>query len=382
MIEARGSLLRVVRERLRSGRFPWLVGQGLRGAAIAAADRLRLPPITGPLLGTLVVTYRCTYSCPMCSVAGGSGEGELDTSAIESLVDQFADLGTPGLAITGGEPLLRDDVFQIIRRAKARGMIVNLSTNGHLLTEGDLVERLLGDPPDNVNISLDGSSASRHDRLRGHPGSFDRVVDGIRRLAERRDATGTPMHITVVSVLTEKSFGEANAFCDLVGQLGADAVGFIPHHSFSGKKTKIAANHWKEIKGGVAALLARKRDDAQPAIDNSRRYLEMLPLAMAGEETPVRCSSGYTTCFVDAYGDVYGCWPDVELHRPVGNTDGSTLREIWGSAEYSNRRREMRNCRACFWNCQTELNLLFRPFQRIGSFKAPKTSCGARGGAS
>ena len=56
MIEVRGSYLRLARQRLRGGRLPWLARRGLRAAAIALADRLRLPPLTGPMLGTLVLT--------------------------------------------------------------------------------------------------------------------------------------------------------------------------------------------------------------------------------------------------------------------------------------------------------------------------------------
>jgi MoaA/NifB/PqqE/SkfB family radical SAM enzyme len=377
MIEARGSYLRLARERLRDGRFPWLVNQGLRTASIALADRLHLPPLTGPLLGTLVVTYRCNYNCPMCPVASEAGQDELDTAAVESLVDEFAAMGTPGLAITGGEPLLRDDVIQIIRRARSHGMVVNLSTNGHLLTEDHILDRLVGDPPDNVNVSLDSALPEWHDRLRGFPGSFERVVEGIRGLVARRAGEKASFHITLVSVLTERSFSKVNDLCRLAEELGVDAVGFIPYHSFAGTKREIDPRSWGEITAGVEALIARKRAGSRPWIDNTRRYLKTLPLAMAGVDAPVRCSSGYTTCYVDAHGDVFGCWPHVELRRPIGNVKDSSLRSIWRSADYARLRREMRTCRACYWNCQTELNLLFSPFQQIPDPVPPVASCGA-----
>ena len=381
MIEIRGSFLRLTRERLRAGRVPWIVGHGLRFAATALAERLRLRPLTGPALGTLVITYRCTYSCPMCSVARDSAGDELDTAAVEALVDEFAALGTPGLAITGGEPLLRQDVFRVVRRAKERGLIVNLSTNGHLLVEDGMIDRILAHPPDNINVSLDSAAPSRHDRFRGCPGSFDRVVAGIRQLAERRAESTARFHITVVNVLTKHSVAEVDALCDLAGRLGADAVGFIPYHDFNDRPSKVDDRDRDAIKAGVESLLARKRSNVSPIIDNSRRYLEMLPLALAGAESPVHCSSGYTTCYVDANGDVFGCWPDVELHRPIGNLAGRSLRSIWRSTTYHRRRREMGACRSCFWNCQTELNLLFRPFRRIPAGEhlgAP--TCGHRGG--
>jgi MoaA/NifB/PqqE/SkfB family radical SAM enzyme len=327
------------------------------------------------MLGTLVLTYRCTYSCPMCSVASSSDEDELDTAAVKALVDDFAAMGTPGLALTGGEPLLREDVFEVIGRARSRGMVVNLSSNGHLLSEPGVIDRLLEDPPDNLNISLDSASREAHDRLRNCPGSFDRVVEGIRALVARKGGAGTPFDITVVSVLTDRSFAEVGEICNLAQELGVDAVGFIPFHSFSGGRRRLDSRRLREIENGVEALIARKRARRRPRIDNSRRYLEALPLAMAGEDSPVRCSSGYTTCFVDARGDVFACWPHVEMGRAIANVEGSSLRAIWRSAAYARRRREMRACRACYWNCQTELNLLFSPLQTIPEAGASIAGC-------
>ena len=160
-------------------------------------------------------------------------------------------------------------------------------------------------------------------------------------------------------------------------ELGVDAVGFIPHHSFSGGRRQLDPRRLREIEAGVEALIARKRAPTRPRIDNSRRYLETLPLAMAGVDSPVRCSSGYTTCFVDARGDVFGCWPHVEMGRAIANVGGSSLRAIWHSAAYASRRREMRACRACYWNCQTELNLLFSPLRRIPTTGVHPAGCDA-----
>jgi SynChlorMet cassette radical SAM/SPASM protein ScmF len=109
--------------------------------------------------------------------------GQIRPLAFIRLVEEAIDLGLQHVKITGGEALLRADLFEIIREVRALGIDVSMETNGYLIdpTIADLLIRYqVG-----VSISLDGGSAATHDKLRGHPGSFDRVVRALRMLSDR-----------------------------------------------------------------------------------------------------------------------------------------------------------------------------------------------------
>jgi len=138
----------------------------------------------------LVVTSACNLSCRHC-YAGASNEPgrEMSTGEILSLIDRIADLGALEIVITGGEPLLRKDIFRIMRRIRMRCMDFILFTNGTLLDEA-AVRKIGGLAPRMVAVSLESPGPRIHDSIRGK-GSFSRAVRGIGMLQD----SGVPVRI-------------------------------------------------------------------------------------------------------------------------------------------------------------------------------------------
>jgi MoaA/NifB/PqqE/SkfB family radical SAM enzyme len=93
---------------------------------------------------------------------------------------------------------------------------------------------------------------------------------------------------------------------------------------------------------------------ARGVIDNSLAYLDLLPRAFRGEPSPLRCYAPWSSVVVDAYGDVYPCFPLMERKQPVGRIP---LAPLWRSAAYAKERARLAACKACLWNCHTEMNL-------------------------
>jgi SynChlorMet cassette radical SAM/SPASM protein ScmF len=108
--------------------------------------------------------------------------GQLDTGQFLALVDSARPLGLEKVKLSGGEPLLRADAKDIIVGIRARGLRISIETNGFLID--DAMAAVLAENQVSVSISLDGATAQRHDALRGHPGSFDRVMRALRLLSE------------------------------------------------------------------------------------------------------------------------------------------------------------------------------------------------------
>jgi len=339
----------LIGRRLRAGDWSFPL-RAARGAWRAARGR------ASPLLGTLVVTYRCDLACAMCDLPRrGDRAAEMDTGALQGLLDALADLGVIGVGITGGEPLLRPDLLAIAGHGARRGLLMHLNTNGTLVTD-DVASGLADAGVTSVNVSLDAPEAALHDRLRGRDGSFSRVL----RAAARLCAVGSrPYRVALTCAVGPGNVAQVGALLDRARDLGVDRVGLLPVHDFPADGARAVP---AEGRRSFAETLARFRDD--PLLDNSREYLDMFDGAWSGGARPLPCSAPRTSIVVDCYGEVFACVPRNATRQAVGRVvDGKGLRELWRSEAYRGARDALRDCRACFWNCHTELDLALR---RVG----------------
>lgn len=136
-----------------------------------------------PIAGNFELTARCNFRCPMCYVhQEGQQERELTTGQWIDLARQAAEQGMVFALLTGGEPFLRKDFFEIYRAMKDMGILVSINSNGSLLS-GEIRERLLAEPPQRMNISLYGGCRETYRSMCGSD-AFDRVVENIRALKE------------------------------------------------------------------------------------------------------------------------------------------------------------------------------------------------------
>jgi len=126
-------------------------------------------------------TRRCNLTCKHCRAAAEDHEynDELTTEESFKLLDQIREVGQPIIILTGGEPLLRDDIFDIAAYGDKIGLRMVMAPNGTLLNE-DNVKRLKESGIKRISVSLDGSTAASHDEFRGLHGAFDRAVNGIK----------------------------------------------------------------------------------------------------------------------------------------------------------------------------------------------------------
>ncbi len=152
------------------------------GMGGARADG-RSPHTGGQRRGPVVIwnlIRRCNLLCKHCYALSGNVDfpNELSFEEVCTVMDDLAAYGVPVLILSGGEPLLRPDIFDISRRAKAMGFYVGLSTNGVLISE-PVMEDLVAVGYDYVGISLDGIGAV-HDAFRGMKGAFEKSLNALR----------------------------------------------------------------------------------------------------------------------------------------------------------------------------------------------------------
>ena len=146
-------------------------------------------------------TRACNLSCRHCRALPKKKADPEDLTREEALkmLDEWPSLGNPVLVFSGGEPLMRPDLFELLARGKSLGVRMALATNGTLVT-GRLAGRIKDAGLHRVSVSLDGPDGASHDGFRRSPGAFDATLRGLRLMRER----GVPLQINT-SVTTHNA---------------------------------------------------------------------------------------------------------------------------------------------------------------------------------
>ncbi|HUV79545.1 MAG TPA: radical SAM protein [Candidatus Bathyarchaeia archaeon] len=160
------------------------------------------------------MTGKCNLKCIHCHAFGGeaSADDELSTEEGKALIDHIVPLDIRTFVFTGGEPLLREDLFELIAYAKSRGFTVFIATNGTLITKE--VAKLLRKYNVGVVIGLDGMNPEVHDSIRGVEGAYDAVIEGI----ENCIAEKLYLHLNIVA--SKRNFDEIERIIDYGDRIG------------------------------------------------------------------------------------------------------------------------------------------------------------------
>lgn len=140
-----------------------------------------------PVSGNFELTARCNFDCPMCYVHrkqadADAAAGELTATQWIRIAKEARDRGMVFALLTGGEPFVRTDFFEIYEAMKAMGLLISINSNGSMLS-GEIRRKLLENPPARMNISLYGGCRDTYRSMCGQD-AFDRVLDNIRALKE------------------------------------------------------------------------------------------------------------------------------------------------------------------------------------------------------
>lgn len=167
-------------------------------------------------------TRDCNLSCIHCRAAATRGPhpNELDTAAGLTLLDQISEVGSPVVILTGGEPLLRKDIFELARHGTQKGLRMVMAPNGTLITEATAA-RMVESGIQRISVSLDGATKQSHDRFRQVDGAFEGAVRGV----ELAKGVGLPFQIN--TTITQQNLEEIPKIQELAVKLGA-----VAHHIF------------------------------------------------------------------------------------------------------------------------------------------------------
>ncbi len=300
-----------------------------------------------PFLTVWDYTYACNLKCKHCySNAGKPLKNEMGRKEALRVVSILGDFGIPSIAFSGGEPLVRNDIFDVLKLCREYGIFTAIATNGTTLTREN-VEKLKNSGVGYLQISLDGANSKTHDGFRGVNGVFNRVIDGIKNALE------SGMFVEVATTVTKLNIYEVSDIIDLCRRLKVNwfmAYNFIPTGRGGGEidldlspseREKLLKSLWIEALKGDLTVLTTAPQFARIALVNSKNIGEtIVPTHFYSMKLPGRlielsefvggCGAGRNYCAIEPDGVIQPC---VFLPVRVGNILTDDFECLWDNSE-------------------------------------------------
>ncbi|MBU4192381.1 MAG: radical SAM protein, partial [Proteobacteria bacterium] len=284
------------------------------------------------------VTRSCNLACKHCRAEAHPEpyEGELSTTEAKALIDTFPDVGSPIIIFTGGEPMMRHDVYELIAYAKAKGLRCVMAPNGTLITP-ETAKMMKDAGVERCSISIDAPEAAQHDEFRGELGAFDASMRGIQHL---KDA-GIEFQInTTVTKNNLHLFKDIFNLCEKIGAAAWHIFLLVP----TGRAVElgaeiIAATEYEDVLNWFYDF--RKTTTMQLKATCAPHYHRILRQRAKEEGSPVNfetcgldagsrgCLGGVGFCFISHRGQVQPCG---YLDLDCGNVRTTPVPDIWKSS--------------------------------------------------
>lgn len=288
-------------------------------------------------------TNACNMYCDHCyREAGCKAEEELSTSEAKTMLEQIARAGFKIMIFSGGEPLLRPDILELVAYATKLGLRPVFGTNGTLITL-DMAHKLKAAGTMGMGISLDSMDAKKHNEFRKFPNAWEGAVQGMKNCRE----AGLPfqIHTTVM----DWNSHELEAMTDFAVELGA-----VAHHFFflvpTGRAKTIEAESLRaEQYEAVLTRIMKKQQEVDIELKPTCAPQFMRIAAQMGVKTRFRrgCLAGTAYCIISPRGKVQPC---AYLNMELGDVRETPFDEIWKNSEVLNTLRTLEykgGCGSC-----------------------------------
>ncbi|MGQ9571908.1 MAG: radical SAM protein [Dehalococcoidia bacterium] len=339
------------------------------------------------------LTRRCNLYCAHCyaDATDKPQPGEMTTAEGKRLIDDLADFGVPVLLFSGGEPLLREDLFELAAYAAGKGIRSVLSTNGTLIT-AEATKRIGEAGLSYVGVSLDGVGAV-HDKIRGKKGAFAEALEGIRRCRDGGIAVGLRFTVHAMNV------DELPGIFDLAEEEGIPRL-CVYHLAYAGRGEKMRRFDLTpgQTRAVVDYIFQRAQDFHARGIekdilsvdnhaDNAYLYLRVQ------KKQPQRADevyqmlrwnggnqSGIAVSSIDPLGQVHV--DQFSWHYSLGDVRQRPFAAIWNDTSdpvmrvLKDRKPHLKGrCQVCKWLNICNGNLRVRAERYFGDLLAPDPAC-------
>lgn len=316
-----------------------------------------------PIYVQFAVSKYCNLKCSMCrAVESRKEERELSLEEIKRLAGMLEKLGVGIVILTGGEPLLRRDLAQVVEAFTCRGIEARLQTNGLLATEENITS-LLNAGLQEVTLSLDTLDADKQDRINNQQGSWDKTIRALalfsRLLPKRGNMTG------VNTVVSRINIGELPQIVEFVTKIGFYSS-LIPVHlslegdndfivRAKGEDFRFSAEDFAVIDRAYQEVIRMKKKGYH--VHNSFRFLKESQDFLKYGRTTWRCDSPDLYFSISPQGYFLPC-VDLKGDKSMLSDD---FIEAFGLSSFKEKiRHAVTNCPGCFYACYPEVSYFCR----------------------
>ena len=318
----------------------------------AAVHLFKKEASRGPLFVVWDITDKCNCRCSYCDHwKNPHSYRELDLDKKMKIIDNLALAKVGGISLCGGEPLLAEGLGTVIKRAKDRGLFVNLDTNGSMLEQ--TAEMLIEKRLDSIIISVETGGPEEHDNLRNHKNLFDKLNRGIGKLKDIRK--GLKPSIFLRTLIHKQSYPKLDGFVQYWGDR-VDNIIFQPVHdspeNFQKTPPEMVINKEEEpvFRKMYSSLLTK-----YPILNSV--YNRMIPAYFFDFGSIKRnyiCFQGTFLADIDSQANLYFC---TERIFKLGNLLQNSILTLWNSADAKQLRNKVRQIDKCCWQANSTMNI-------------------------
>jgi MoaA/NifB/PqqE/SkfB family radical SAM enzyme len=318
-----------------------------------------------PVYVQVAVTKRCNLKCMMCNIINfWKDQKDMTLQDLEQVADVLRDLNTGIVVLTGGEPFLRDDLPDIVRIFKKRGLGTRLQTNGAACSEDDIRD-VVKAGLDDVSISLDSLIPEKEDKITGIPGSWDKIMMSISMFSEFMPKRGNmPVINSVLSRLNIDEIKNIVVFSDRIGFYASiipvhvrQSVDENLHFRSPDRSIGFPESEFSLVDSTYDDLVSMKQNGYN--IYNSFRFLRESPGYIKYGLIRWKCRSPSLYFSVSPEGLFSPC---IEMKTGTSLLDPG-FTEIYRSRGFRKGiKKTVRSCSGCMYGCWPEITYLSEDF--------------------
>lgn len=294
-----------------------------------------------PLHAQWFLTNRCNYKCRSCGVwRKKNSQSEATTEEVKTGLDALAKIGVAEIVLSGGNPLLRDDIGEIVRYASQR-FITTIYDNGSMATKKIEVLR----DADFVAISLDTLNAEKNDYMRGIKGAYKKALDAIDKLHAEGISVGVAPTISQMNLYEIEDFTRHFTDKGIPVWYAVYSHDDVDHQLFGiGKKNDELEISDKEAMVKLCDVLTEMKKERNGVFITDKTLNALKQLFLTGKRT-WKCRALRNFLVVNPQGEVSGC----HLYEPVAKV--TELPRLWSSPRCDTLRAEYSTCKRCTYVC-------------------------------
>jgi len=312
----------------------------LKYFSIASKKPLIIP--NKPVTLQIEPTSLCNLHCDFCiRYAGNVPIGTMSFENFKKILDKLDSLYKIGLS-GEGELFLTPEIFDMIKYANKKGMLVHINTNGTLLTK-DVIDKLCKLEIGEIGISVDSTDKKKYEKMR-KGGNFNQLLINIKNLTDALKENKRDTNVTMCAIIFKKNIDELPKFVELARKLGVDKVAFQTLQT----KEDYLQSYGKEVKsqiitGSIKELTEKMKETRELAEKYS------ITIIFDEEESP-GCVWPWRGIYVTWEGEVTPCCKVVEIKKTgsLGNILKQDFWEVWNGEKYQALRKDLRERKTPF----------------------------------